>query len=357
MTLADVPDTLDGLDWLYRQKRWRTLTKKSLSMLQSPASDAQYVLEVKSWWLAGLIKDGHYDNATSVLDQIGDLGDVSCVDDSFVPVRLRLLEALLLKYKGSAAEFEKKMFVLVSLIRSAVGNATGINLEAASKWLRIAQLALVNHFVVQNKFSLALRVCATIDITALHEFERVVVLSRFGRVHLQMGDLGTVDSLFRLARFLADAAVQARDPACVDASTGKLTAELEARLLVNDGLLFFAQNKLQEALSAFDSAIHLDVSPTADEELILEEDLMCVAVNNYAICALYCCDVKGAVVALERMVRSNPARFLNATVVFNLSSLYDLVYDNATSSSRKEMMKKLAEMYDLEHIDPAAFRI
>ncbi|CAH0518201.1 unnamed protein product [Peronospora belbahrii] len=75
----------------------------------------------------------------------------------------------------------------------------------------------------------------------------------------------------------------------------------------------------------------------SDAELFLDEDIVCSAVNNYAICSLYCCDVKAAIAALERMVRSNPQRFLNGVVVFNLSSLYDLQFDNATSKSRKEM--------------------
>ncbi|GLE03707.1 hypothetical protein PINS_up012609 [Pythium insidiosum] len=180
--------------------------------------------------------------------------------------------------------------------------------------------------------------------------ERVLHLSRLGRVHLQMGDLARAEQLFSRARELAERAGVRRDA--------------EARLLLNDGLLLFAQNKLQEALSAFDAVLHLQEeekhakTTSADDELwAVDEDARCVAVNNFAICALYCCDVKGAVAALERMIRSHPARFLNAVVVFNLSSLYDLVFDNPTSTSRKEMMKKVAELYDLEHIDPAAFRI
>lgn len=178
-------------------------------------------------------------------------------------------------------------------------------------------------------------------------------MSRLGRVHLQMGDLSSAEKLFSLARTLAEGT----------SSTTAGGAQFEGRLLLNDGLLLFAQNKLQEALSAFDSVLHLEVSRVAsvesdsDETLFLEEDLVCAAVNNYAICALYCCDVKGAVAALERMIRSDPARFLNAVVVFNLSSLYDLLFDNPTSTSRKEMMRKIAEIYDLEHIESAAFRI
>ncbi|GLE03706.1 hypothetical protein PINS_up012608 [Pythium insidiosum] len=106
LTLADIPDTVDSLEQLYREKRWKTLTKKALAMLQTPSNDATRTLEIKSWWLAGLIKEGQYDNATSVLDQIGDLDDVASAvassgTESFVVMRLRLLDALLSKYKGS----------------------------------------------------------------------------------------------------------------------------------------------------------------------------------------------------------------------------------------------------------------
>lgn len=193
-------------------------------------------------------------------------------------------------------------------------------------------------------------------------------MSRLGRINLQMGDLSTAEKIFALAKSCAEL-LKASRAVPTDEQANQM-AQLDARLLLNDGLLYFAQNKQQEALSAFDGVLELesrrvtdfysehDSQPgPQDDELFLEEDLICAAINNYSICALYCCDVKGAVAALERMIRANPARFLNGVVVFNLSSLYDLVFDNANSVARKEMMKKLAEMFDLEHIDPAAFRV
>ncbi|RLN73289.1 hypothetical protein BBJ28_00011758 [Nothophytophthora sp. Chile5] len=363
LLLADIPDSIESLEALYAQKRWKSLTKKALSMLQSPSKDPNVTLEIKSWWLAGLIKEGQYDNAASVLDQIGSLDDVSFNGgNAFVPIRLRLLQALLSKCQGKAAIHEKQLFHLVTRLRSALQqNETvsllGVESEAAARWLRIAQFALVNHLVHQQKFTLALRVCSKID-----DEEKVIVLSRVGRVRVQMGDLATAEKLFEAARSLTTQLKATSSIAGPSNAAAKVMAELEARVLLNDGLLLFAQNKLQEALSAFDSVLYLQHAQTAtaegsDAQLFLEEDLVCAAVNNYAICALYCCDVKAAVAALERMIRSNPQRFLSGVVVFNLSSLYDLIYDNSTSKSRKEMMKKIAHLYDLEHIDPAAYRI
>ncbi|ETM33414.1 hypothetical protein L914_19357 [Phytophthora nicotianae] len=366
LLLADIPDTVEGLKALYAQKRWKSLTKKSLSMLQNPPKDINVTLEIKSWWLAGLIKEGHYDNAASVLDQIGDLDEISVVGGTpFVPIRLLLLQALLSKCQGKSASHEKQLFHLITRLRGAIQqNETiallDVDLKVAAQWLRIAQFALANHLVHQQKFMLALRICSHIDVKFLEDAERVVVLSRVGRIRLQMGDLTAAEKLFEAARYhTSQLKTRSGNGAGV---TAEVLAELEARVLLNDGLLFFAQNKLQEALSAFDSILYMQNAQSAtaensDAELFLEEDVVCSAVNNYAICALYCCDVKAAVAALERMIRSNPKRFLNGVVVFNLSSLYDLLFDNATSKSRKEMMKKIAHLYDLEHVDPATYRI
>ncbi|CAH0492653.1 unnamed protein product [Peronospora farinosa] len=367
LLLADIPDTVEGLEVLYAQKRWKSLTKKSLSMLQSPSRDVNLTLEIKSWWLAGLIKEGHYDNATSVLDQIGNLDEISIASGvtPFVPIRLLLLQALLSKCQGKSTMHEKQLFHLNTRLQSAIQkNETmprlGVELKVAARWLRIAQFALANHLVHQQKFMLALRICSQIDVSFLDDKEKVTVLSRVGRIRLQMGDLAAAEKLFKAAR---DHTSQVKTGVGNDGGVPtNWVKELEARLLLNDGLLFFAQNKLQEALGAFNSILYLrntqvSTSTNSDAEIFLDEDIVCSAVNNYAICALYCCDVKAAVAALERMIRSNPQRFLNGVVAFNLSSLYDLLFDNATSKSRKEMMKKIAHLYDLEHVDPAAYRI
>ncbi|EEY68787.1 uncharacterized protein PITG_19168 [Phytophthora infestans T30-4] len=251
LLLADIPDTVEGLKALYTQKRWKSLTKKSLSMLQNPPKDSNVTLEIKSWWLAGLIKEGHYDNAASVLDQIGNLDEISVVGGGapFVPIRLLLLQALLNKCQGKSLNHEKQLFHLITRLRGAIQqNETiallDVDLKMAAQWLRIAQFALANHLVHHQKFMLALRICSQIDIDYLEGPERVVVLSRVGRIRLQMGDLTAAEKLFEAARYHAN---QLKTESGIGV-TAEVLGELEARVLLNDGLLFFAQNKLQEAL-------------------------------------------------------------------------------------------------------------
>lgn len=178
LLLADIPDTVQSLESLYKQRRWRSLTKKALAMLQSPASDPATTLAIKSWWLAGLIKDGHFDNAASVLDQLGDLDDFATANAAsgeptqtrlFVPIRLRLLEALLSKCKGNLALHEKQLFQLATKLRLAIEDditmdVLGVQVDVAAQWLRITQFALINHLIQQHKFALALRVCSKIEV-------------------------------------------------------------------------------------------------------------------------------------------------------------------------------------------------
>lgn len=126
-------------------------------MLQNPSKEMSVTLEIKSWWLAGLIKEGHYDNAASVLDQIGNLDELSTAvgKTSFVLIRLLLLQALLSKCQGKPVLHEKQLFHLIMRLRTAIQqNETvgllGVELSAAARWLRIAQFALANHLVQQQ---------------------------------------------------------------------------------------------------------------------------------------------------------------------------------------------------------------
>lgn len=175
---------------------------------------------------------------------------------------------------------------------------------------------------------------------------------------MQLGDIESAEILFKHVSFLSEKlSFDEKQPG-------------HPQVLMNKGLLLLSRDNIQEAIHIFRSILHQGLAEgkaqndkwsntiLPDEDLMLEQgELICAAVNNYAICSLYSCDVHGAVTMLERMIRLSPLRFLNEVVVFNLSSLYDLIYDNANSTNRKEMLKRIADLYNLEHIDAAAFRI
>jgi hypothetical protein len=60
----------------------------------------------------------------------------------------------------------------------------------------------------------------------------------------------------------------------------------------------------------------------------VEETLLIEAVNNYAIAAMYTCELPEAVSTLEKLIQEDPAAHLVDCVVFNLCTMYELSCDN-----------------------------
>ncbi|RHZ21394.1 hypothetical protein DYB37_003084 [Aphanomyces astaci] len=181
-------------------------------------------------------------------------------------------------------------------------NTFQLSPEDATSWHNIVTVNLIHSFLDRKKFDVALRLATSLyERTATaNATHRVILASRLGRIYLQVGDLKRAEGLF------ADAAA--------------LSAEISDPHRGN---------------------IYISTS----------------AANNMSICALYSCQVQTAVTVLETVLQSDPRRHLHSAVVFNLSTLYDLVCDNVNSTNRKNMIKRVAEAYNVEHIDNACFRI
>nr|CCA21402.1 conserved hypothetical protein [Albugo laibachii Nc14] len=376
LSINDLPDEPSSLELLCRQGRCKSLIRKAKCVIQDERESEQ-ILELKSWYLAALIKEGFYDEAETVLHQLGDLREVQrfvssthsrssteneCINSHLI-MRLRSLEATLYKYKEDALGYEKKLCMLIMEITKAIEEKKthqvfGVDEDKAELWLQVTQFTLIHHTMQEQRFALALRLCSTLRIERIKMApDQIAVLSRIGRIYMQLGDIESAEMVFQHVRHLSEKLPSHQNQT------------LHAQVLMNKGLLLLSRDNVQEAIEIFSSILHLELANgqtknsqwsneiVLDDLLLEQEDLICAAVNNYAICALYSCDVHGAVAMLEKMIRLSPVRFLNEVVVFNLSSLYDLIYDNANSTNRKEMLKRIADAYDLEHIDAAAFRI
>eukprot|EP00953_Heterococcus_sp_UTEX-ZZ885_P030511 16124-Heterococcus_DN1.PRE.2 len=144
--------------------------------------------------------------------------------------------------------------------------------------------------------------------------------------------------------------------------------------MVNAGLLAFGRSDYSGAAALFEEAAavvqsvqqqqqqqQLTDSEAAAEATGIELEggaaLCAAAVNNAAIAALYLCDLRRALAALEGAVKCNPVANMRETAVFNLCTLYDLSSDPAGSSRRKAVLQRLAQRYSLDDLDPAAFRM
>jgi hypothetical protein len=88
-----------------------------------------------------------------------------------------------------------------------------------------------------------------------------------------------------------------------------------------------------------------------------EEALQPIAVNNYAICALYLKRLPQAIATLEQLVRENPPRHMVDSVVFNLCTMYDLSNEPQAALGRKRVLQQVATRYHLEDVLWQSFRL
>lgn len=82
--------------------------------------------------------------------------------------------------------------------------------------------------------------------------------------------------------------------------------------------------------------------------LEIEESFLSMAVNNYAICAIYLRRVHEAVSQLELLIQQDPARHLSDPIVFNLCTLYDLTCAPDLSTNKKKVLTRLASIYNID---------
>jgi hypothetical protein len=89
----------------------------------------------------------------------------------------------------------------------------------------------------------------------------------------------------------------------------------------------------------------------------VEETLLVEAVNNYAIAAMYTCELQEAVDTLEGLIQEDPAAHLVDCVVFNLCTLYELSCDNEATTRKKRVLQQVAARFCLDDVNELSFRI
>lgn len=202
----------------------------------------------------------------------------------------------------------------------------------------------------------------------------IEILTRIGKVFLQMGNLTEATNFFRRA---SDA-----DKRLNEALGGNSSSQTKSRTKLNDGLLCFARDDftgamvhLEEVISSeraqqHQSSISSDFDtppsslvavPETPSPLFcgidVEISVLVEAVNNYAIGAMYTCEIDKAVETLETLIIEDPTANMREVVVFNLCTLYELSCDNKKQIRSKRVLQQVALRYKLDDIDAACFRI
>ncbi|XP_055631276.1 trafficking protein particle complex subunit 12 [Toxorhynchites rutilus septentrionalis] len=305
------------------------LTARLLTIKQQGFGRAGYPVKhspnsLQLWFtrLALLVKLGQFEIARIEAEPFGSLNKVDVFYEfyhpdmhsdrkgSMAPFSFRLLLAELPIYLGTPRTSLDRLTELLAVACqiknyfARLPDSTASN-DARKFWSsrekRILH-SIVNCSLLVKDFSLADQLIRQlVDDPAATVDDKRSLLSAWGRIRLQCGDIYGAEKKFSEAKRLRD-----------DQTTPDL------RELVDRGLLAVAQNDFQSALSLFQKATALDGNNT-------------MLYNNMGVCLLYSGKLKEAIKLFEEAVQKNPKLALNESLLVNLSTLYELESNNFKS--------------------------
>lgn len=201
----------------------------------------------------------------------------------------------------------------------------------------------------------------------------IEILSRIAKVFLQMGNLDEARRYLSIAE-------------CIEKNATSEQAQPCVRILLNRGLLAFAEGDYGKAIEIFDTAIQIekqkrqeqtfsfagiededaggrigdnnnDHSRTLFVGIDIESNVMVEALNNFAICCMYTCDLHRATERLEAFILEDPTSNITDAVIFNLCTMYELSCDNKTTIAKKRVLQQAAQRFSIHDVSVGAFRI
>ncbi|XP_073192197.1 trafficking protein particle complex subunit 12 isoform X3 [Lepidochelys kempii] len=134
------------------------------------------------------------------------------------------------------------------------------------------------------------------------------LLSGIGRIFLQIGDIKTAEKYFH----------------DVEKMSQKWDGlQHQIMVLMNRAFLYLGQNNFADAHRAFTEILKIDPANA-------------VANNNAAVCLLYLGKLKDSLRQLEGMVQQDPKHYLHESVLFNLTTMYEL--ESSRSMQKKQVL-------------------
>ncbi|KAM6149908.1 trafficking protein particle complex subunit 12 isoform 2-T2 [Erethizon dorsatum] len=284
--------------------------------------------------LALLVKLGLFQNAEMEFEPFGNLDQPDLYYEyyphvypgrrgSMVPFSMRILHAELQQYLGNPQESLDRLHrirtvcsqILANLEQGLAedGGLSSVTLESrqASVQLWRARLGRVlystaNCLLLMKEYVLA--VDAYRAVIQYYPEQEPQLLSGIGRILLQIGDIKTAEKYFQDVEKVTQK---------LDGLQGKIM------VLMNRAFLHLGQNNFAEAHRFFTEILRLD--PTN-----------AVANNNAAVCLLYLGKLKDSLRQLEAMVRQDPQHYLHESVLFNLTTMYEL--ESSRSMQKKQSL-------------------
>uniref|UniRef100_A0A096NIN7 Trafficking protein particle complex subunit 12 n=1 Tax=Papio anubis TaxID=9555 RepID=A0A096NIN7_PAPAN len=283
--------------------------------------------------LALLVKLGLFQNAEMEFEPFGNLDQPDLYYEyyphvypgrrgSMVPFSMRILHAELQQYLGNPQESLDRLHRVKTVCSKILANleqglAEDGAMSSVTQEGRQASVRLWRSRLGRVMYSMANCLLLMKDyVLAVEAYHAVIkyypeqepqLLSGIGRISLQIGDIKTAEKYFQDVEKVTQK---------LDGLQGKIM------VLMNRAFLHLGQNNFAEAHRFFTEILRMD--PTN-----------AVANNNAAVCLLYLGKLKDSLRQLEAMVQQDPRHYLHESVLFNLTTMYEL-------ESSRSMQKKQA---------------
>lgn len=242
---------------------------------------------------------------------------------SMVPFSMRVLHAELPQYLGKPQESLDRLHSMRTVCQTILDNleqglaedGSMVNLTQENRqaslhlWksrLSRVMYAMANCLLMMKDYVLAVETYHS--IIQYEPQQKVQLLSGIGRIFLQIGDIKTAEKYFLDVE---------------KASLEKGSGTTDTCVLMNRAFIYLSQNNYSEAHSSFAEVLKIDPKNP-------------VANNNAAVCLLYLGRLKESLRQLEGLVQQDPALYLHESVLFNLTTMYEL--ESSRSTQKKQAL-------------------
>ncbi|XP_068136449.1 trafficking protein particle complex subunit 12 isoform X2 [Hyperolius riggenbachi] len=346
LTANSVEQTFLGLKQLLNSKNWRAAVDLSGRLLTAhgqgygksgqPTNHTTDSLQLWFLRLSLSVKLGLFQNAEMEFEAFKNLDQPDLYYEyyphvypgrrgSMVPFSMRILHAELRQYLGFPLETLDRLHnmkiiclkILDNLEKGFAEDGSMITMTNANRQASVqlwrsrlgrVMYSMANCLLMMKEYVLAVEAYHT--VMRYYPQQEPQLLSGIGRIFLQIGDIKTAENYFQDAEKVIEKLDTKDEP------------QNKMMVLMNRAFLHLGQNNFSEAHKFFAEVLKVEPSNT-------------VANNNAAVCLLYLGKLKDSLRHLEGLVQQDPKHYLHESVLFNLTTMYEL-------ESSRSMQKKQA---------------
>ncbi|KAJ8353149.1 hypothetical protein SKAU_G00207160 [Synaphobranchus kaupii] len=345
LTASSVEQSFVGLKQLISTKNWRAAVDLTGRLLTAhgqgygksgqPTSHTTDSLQLWFVRLALLTKLSLFQNAELEFEPFGNLDQPDLYYEyypalypgrrgSMVPFSMRVLHSELPQYLGKPQESLDRLhsmkivcqMILDNLEQGMAEDGSMINITQENRQASIqlwrsrlcrVMYSMANCLLMMKDYVLAVETYHS--IIHYEPEQKSQLLSGIGRIFLQIGDIKMAEKYFEDVEKAAQ-------------STGEGQCQ-NTFVQMNRAFVYLSQNNYAEAHASFSEVLKIDPKNP-------------VANNNAAVCLLYLGRLKESLGQLEGLVQQDPALYLHESVLFNLTTMYEL--ESSRSTQKKQAL-------------------